>query len=100
MQNYKKSDPAKIGMAIRRERELAGLTQLELAKACNSCRASIGFYETGTRLPRLSVLADIARALKTTPESLCGVEGGEKHLRHLYKFGNPIPCQKDDEQEE
>ena len=50
-------------MAIKELRNVAGLSQKDLAKATNVNRVSISRYETGERVPTLNVAAKIAQAL-------------------------------------
>ena len=58
--------PARIYKA----REVAGLTQAELAQAVNTTQAMISRYEIGEQEPTVSRLIDIAKALKIKPSQL------------------------------
>jgi transcriptional regulator with XRE-family HTH domain len=52
-----------LGRQIKRERELAGLTQSDLAHQLDLSRQMIGRYEAGHDAPAVDVLAEIARIL-------------------------------------
>lgn len=60
-----------IGIRLREVRNGLGLTQDEFAKRLGLSRLSIARYEGG-RIPKLSVLRQIARAGNTTIASLLG----------------------------
>ena len=53
-----------IGEALRREREKAGLTQAQLAKAVNLQRTSVTNVESGAQQPPLHVLYDLCFEMK------------------------------------
>lgn len=54
---------AKVGRAIRRERERLGWSQRELARRCPTSRSHISRLETGHPGMQLSTLRKVARAL-------------------------------------
>lgn len=55
------------GHIIRKLREEAGMSQLELAIAIQRCVASVSFYERGLRDIPVSVLLRIATVLHVSP---------------------------------
>jgi transcriptional regulator with XRE-family HTH domain len=52
-----------FGVNLRRLRDAAGLTQLDLALECGMDMAEISRYELGQRDPRLSTIARLAAGL-------------------------------------
>jgi transcriptional regulator with XRE-family HTH domain len=66
-----------FGVNLRRHREDAGLTQMELANRSGMDMAEISRLELGKRDPRLSTVARVARALELTASELVrDVEAG------------------------
>ena len=59
-------------------RKMRGLTQEELAKKVGVSNATIGFYETGKRTPRLKTIKKLALALRVS----------EKRIIDCFKEGN------------
>jgi transcriptional regulator with XRE-family HTH domain len=57
-------------MNLRRFREAAGLTQMQLANRAEMDMAEISRLERGTRDPRLSTIVRVALALEVTLEDL------------------------------
>ena len=55
---------------IRNARRNAKLTQEELGKKCGMCYSHISAYERGRRIPTLSTISRIAKALNVSPMSL------------------------------
>ena len=55
---------------IRNARRDAKMTQEELEKKCGMCRSHVSAYERGYRIPTLSTIARIAKALNVSPMSL------------------------------
>lgn len=55
------------GHMIRKLREEAGMSQLDLAIAIQRCVASVSFYERGLRDIPVSVLIRIAHVLHVSP---------------------------------
>jgi transcriptional regulator with XRE-family HTH domain len=55
---------------LRRERQLHGLSQEALGRACGLHPSEISRLERAMREPRLSTVVRLARALKTTPSEL------------------------------
>lgn len=78
---------------IRKYREEAGITQLELAERANLSRTTIVNYETGRRIPRWDHMEKIAAVLGkkmeafANPTSSPSPEGGPKE--------KPRPIMKD-----
>lgn len=55
---------------IRAARRKAKMSQAELANKCGMCDSYISAYECGKRIPKLSTIVVIARALNVAPVSL------------------------------
>jgi transcriptional regulator with XRE-family HTH domain len=51
-----------LGKHLRHRREQAGLTQKELAEKIKQCNHSVSRYESGLRMPSLTILRRIAKA--------------------------------------
>ena len=51
-------------------RRAAKMTQEELEKKCGMCHSHISAYQRGLRIPTLSTISRIAKALKVSPMSL------------------------------
>jgi transcriptional regulator with XRE-family HTH domain len=60
----------RFGRVIRARREQMGVSQEELAYQANVHRTYVSMLERGISNPTLSVIADLASALKTTITSL------------------------------
>ncbi|MBO4782885.1 MAG: helix-turn-helix transcriptional regulator [Lachnospiraceae bacterium] len=63
-----------LGQRIRAQRIRLGMTQEELAERLYVKKSTISYYETDKKEMRASCLAEIARALYTTPDYLLGFE--------------------------
>lgn len=61
------------GGAIRRAREMAGLTQEALARKLHVDRSSIAHWESGKTQPSAKNFKALRRALRVTAESLLAV---------------------------
>jgi len=59
-----------IGEAIRRAREVAGLTQVVAAERAGMQQPDWSDYETGAQQPRIETLRRIAAALRVEPADL------------------------------
>lgn len=59
-----------LGNSIKTVRESVGMTQKELAKACNLAEITIRQYESGKREPRYDKLENIANALNISVSEL------------------------------
>lgn len=64
------SRAAMIGAEIRRLRELAGMTQLDLAVASEVSQGSISRMEAGTSLASITNYEKVASALGADPDEL------------------------------
>lgn len=65
-----------IGTRIARLLKEQNMTQKELAQRVGATEAAISKYVKGEREPRAEILANIATVLKTTSESLLGMNDG------------------------
>ena len=63
-----------LGQRIRAQRIRLGMTQEELAERLYMKKSTISYYETDKKEMRASCLAEIAKALYTTPDYLLGFE--------------------------
>lgn len=63
-----------LGNRIRKSRDLAGLTQEQLAEAIGVTRSSIAQYESGEKEPTVHHFADVAVALGVSADYLLGIE--------------------------
>ena len=63
-----------LGQRIRAQRIRLGMTQEELAERLYVKKSTISYYETDKKEMRASCLAEIARALYTTPNYLLEFE--------------------------
>jgi transcriptional regulator with XRE-family HTH domain len=61
-----------FGANLRRLRDAAGLTQLDLALQCDMDMAEISRYELGQRDPRLSTIVRLAAGLELEAAELVG----------------------------
>jgi transcriptional regulator with XRE-family HTH domain len=59
-----------FGETLRSERRRRGMSQEELAEACDMDRTYPSLLERGQRTPTLTVLLDLAAALEVPPERL------------------------------
>ncbi len=60
----------RLGAAIRERRRRLSLTQADLAERAGVNRSHLSLIESGEHLPTRKTIAEIARALDTTPEEL------------------------------
>lgn len=58
---------------LRKLRENAGISQLELSKALGVSKSTIGLYENGDTLPDVKTLRDIAKFYKISSDALLGL---------------------------
>lgn len=63
-----------FGSRLKRLRNNANLTQLELGQRLNLTKSVISAYETDTRLPSYDVLIQIAKIFHVSTDYLLGVE--------------------------
>lgn len=64
----------KLSITIPARRKALGLTQEELAKSVGTSMATIGFIETGDRIPSVALLTKIADKLDSSVDDLLGRE--------------------------
>ena len=64
---------ADFGKRLAQLRKAAGYTQQELADEINSTRRIIAYYETESDQPPANILADLAKALGSTTDTLLGL---------------------------
>lgn len=76
MRYTKKEQTAKArGMILKVARVKLGLNMEELAEKAGTTGASISFYESGERNPRLDQFTNIVHALKLDKETVCKLLG-------------------------
>lgn len=68
------------GERIRQMRDLAGLTQAQLADACGVVRPTITNIEAGRQTITAEILTALAEALNTTPNQILGFGGTDTAL--------------------
>ena len=74
----KRTENETMGMRIKKQRCMLGMTQEELGEVLCIPKATISAYENDNIDFKASRLADLARALCTTPNYLLGFDDGEK----------------------
>ena len=74
----KRTENETMGMRIRNQRVLLGMTQEELGEVLCIPKATISAYENDNIDFKASRLADLAKALYSTPNFLLGVDDCEK----------------------
>ena len=67
-----------LGMRIKKQRRMLGLTQEKLGELIYLPKATISAYENDNIELKAGRLEELARALCTTPNYLLGFDGGEK----------------------
>lgn len=76
MRDTKREQKAKArGMILKVARVKLGLNMEQLAERAKTTGASISFYESGERNPRLDQLTNIVHALKLDKETVCKLLG-------------------------
>lgn len=60
----------KFGAIVRRLREARGFTQEDLAEAAGISATYVGFIERGDSIPTLTIILQLAGALKMRPSDL------------------------------
>lgn len=78
----------RFAVNLRHARDLAGISQEELAEMCEIHRTEVSLLERGGREPRLGTMVKLAVALGTTPEALCAGIGWDPKARD-YKIDTP-----------
>lgn len=66
----KRAEAVQFGEVVRRCREERGLTQDQLAERAGITGTYVGFIERGDSVPTLTVVLQIAEALKVRPAEL------------------------------
>jgi transcriptional regulator with XRE-family HTH domain len=74
-------EKSKIGEKIKRLRNLAGLSQEEMAASAHIAHRSLQRIESGEANPTLDTLEAIAKGLKTTVEALISERSNNRPLR-------------------
>jgi len=69
-------EPAHFHQRLRMMRTARGMSQSQLASACEMDPAHIGHFEIGTRLPAFKNLRALAIALRCTSDYLLGLSDG------------------------
>lgn len=75
---------ASIGLRIKKQRELLGLTQAKLASDAEITPAAISQIEAGDRVPSSPILRKIASVLKVSTDYLLGVTN-DTNLKDLLQ---------------
>jgi transcriptional regulator with XRE-family HTH domain len=78
----------RFAVNLRRAREVAGISQEELAERCELHRTEVSLLERGGREPRLGTMVKLATALDTTPEALCAGIAWDAKARE-YEIADP-----------
>lgn len=78
----------RFAVNLRRARDVAGISQEELADRCELHRTEVSLLERGGREPRLGTLVKLATALGTDPEELCKGINWDADSR-AYKIDQP-----------
>jgi len=66
----RRPEAARFGEIVRRHRETRRLTQEELAEMAGISATYVGFIERGDSVPTLTIILQIAEALKVRPAEL------------------------------
>ena len=70
MRKKRRPEAEKFGAVVRRLREEKGLTQEELAERAGISATYVGFIERGDNVPTLTIVIQIASALRVRPSDL------------------------------
>lgn len=71
---------------LKKFREAAGLTRIELAARVGTSNTAIGYYETGKREPQIPILIAIATALHCSTDELLGYQVDEfEHYKAMLE---------------
>jgi len=66
----RRPEAKKFGAVVRKLREARGLTQDQLAERAGVSATYIGFIERGDNVPTLTIILQIASALKVRPSEM------------------------------
>ncbi|MEK6374507.1 MAG: helix-turn-helix transcriptional regulator [Acidobacteriota bacterium] len=69
---FRRPEAVRFGGTVRRLRELQGLTQEDLGDLAEISATYVGFIERGDSVPTLTIVLQIAKALKVKPGELLG----------------------------
>lgn len=75
-----------LSKRIKELRQKKNLTQRQLAKMANTTPTSVSAYEKGQKTPSIEVLCNIANALETSVDWLCG----NKITKPIYTYADVI----------
>lgn len=78
----------RFAVNLRHARDVAGISQEELAEMCEIHRTEVSLLERGGREPRLGTMVKLAVALGTTPQALCAGINWDPKARD-YKIDKP-----------
>ena len=82
-------NPSSLGQRIAFYRKKAGIHQTDLAAAIGLSHNAISNYERNQRVPDISTLLKIAKALNVTADTLLGLESpenaGESNILRVYR---------------
>ena len=82
-----KMDSQKIGQYIAYKRKAKGMTQKQLADALLITNKAVSKWETGTSMPDISLLKELARILDVTVDELLnGEDSLEKTKMPTYHY--------------
>ena len=70
LRKKRRPEAEKFGAVVRRLREEKGLTQEELAERAGISATYVGFIERGDNVPTLTIVIQIASALRVRPSDL------------------------------
>ena len=70
LRKKRRPEAEKFGVVVRRLREEKGLTQEELAERAGISATYVGFIERGDNVPTLTIVIQIASALRVRPSDL------------------------------
>ena len=84
-----------IGKNIKQLRESKGMSQGELAKVINRTRSAVSQYESGSTVPRMGVIEDLAAFFCVPKSAILGenvistLSGNEKELVEIMRSLTP-----------
>ena len=76
-----------IGKIIKKFRVMKGVSQAQLAAELGTAASAMSAYETGTKIPKIELREQIAKALEVDPVELSGLElSRDDEIRLLMKL--------------